>query len=269
MQTVKKAVLPVAGVGTRFLPVTKVVPKELLPIVDKPVIQYLVEEAVESGVEEIIFVISEGKESIIDHFKHHPELESFLHEKEKHDILERIKPIHTLADIKFVYQKEPLGDGHAILQARELIGNEPFVVLFGDDIVKHHTPATKQLLNHFHGEAIMAVEKVPVEKISNYGVIASQSQEGRRHKVGHMVEKPHHTKAPSDLGVIGKYVCPPEIFDAIEKAGMSHGGEKRLIDGFIELSNHQGIWAYEIEGLRFDTGQPAGLIAASQAFLID
>lgn len=267
MKKVTKAILPVAGVGTRFLPVTKVVPKELLPIVDKPVIQYLVEEAVESGIEEIIFVISKGKEAIIDHFRHHPELEELLHKRKKHALLERVKPIHELAEIKFVYQRQPKGDGDAILQARKLIDNEPFVVLFGDDIVKHHTPATQQLLDNFHGEAIMAVEKVTGEAISAYGVIAPQSQEGRKYKVGHMVEKPDYSQAPSDLGVIGKYVCPPEIFEAIEQAGLSQGGEKRLIDGFIQLSNKQSIWAYEIEGVRFDTGQPAGLIAASQAFL--
>src|SRR5690606_12867890 len=159
------------------------------------------------------------------------------------------------------------GDGDAILQAREWVGSDPFVVLFADDIVKHSTPATRQLLNHFKGEALIAVEKVPGEGISAYGVIAPESQEGRKYKVSHMIEKPSFTEAPSDLGVIGKYICPPEIFQAIEKAGFSHGGEKRLIDGLIELSKTQNIWAYEIQGERFDTGQPAGLIAAGQAFL--
>lgn len=267
LMKIKKAVLPVAGVGTRFLPVTKAVPKELLPIVDKPVIQYLVEEAVESGIEEIIFVISEGKEIIVDYFKPLPELESFLHHRGKGEVLERVQKLSTLADIQFVYQKNPLGDGDAILQARNLVGHEPFVVLFGDDIVKNNVPAARQLLNQFTGEAVIAVEKVPGEAISSYGVIAPESQRGRNYKVAHLVEKPPYSQAPSDLGVIGKYVCPPEIFDAIERAGLSQGGEKRLIDGLIELSKEQAIWAYEIEGQRFDTGQPAGLIAASQAFL--
>lgn len=267
MIRVTKAVFPVAGVGTRFLPATKVIPKELLPIVDKPVIQYLVEEAVESGIEEIIFVISKGKEAILDHFKPHLELEAFLQQRGKQELLEHLQRLPTLATFRAVYQNEPLGDGDALLQAEEYVGKEPFVVLFGDDLVKHPLPATKQLLNHFTGEALMAVEKVLGKAISAYGVIAPEAQEGRKYKVAHLVEKPSYQDAPSNLGIIGKYVCPPEIFEAIRKAGFSQGGEKRLIDGFIELSQSQSIWAYEIEGQRFDTGQPAGLIAASQAFL--
>lgn len=266
MKKVRKAVLPVAGMGTRFMPATKVVPKELLPIVDKPVIQYLVEEAVESGIEEIIFIISRDKELIRQHFSHHPELEELLRGRNKHDIADKIHPIHKLAKFTFVYQDEPLGDGHAILQAELAIGNEPFLVLFGDDIVKHSVPAAKQLLDQFKGEAVIAVEKVPKESISSYGIIVPGKQDGRLYRVTGMVEKPHPDKAPSDFGVIGKYVCPPAIFEAIRQGAASKGGELRLIDGLIKLSETEDIWAYHIEGIRFDTGKAAGLIAANNAY---
>lgn len=264
---IRKAVLPVAGVGTRFLPATKVVPKELLPIVDKPVIQYLVEEAVLSGIEEIIFVISKGKELIKDHFSHHPELESLLKDRKKHHLLDKINPIHKMATFKYVYQDEPLGDGHAVLMAREAVNNEPFVVLFGDDIVKHDVPAAKQLIDFYKGESVLAVERIPKEKTSLYGVIRPGSQSDRLFEVLGMVEKPKPSEAPSNLGVIGKYVCPPEIFDALKSSAPSKDGEIRLIDGFIKLSESQKIWAVEIEGKRFDTGSPKGLIEASTAFL--
>ena len=267
MQKVKKAVLPVAGVGTRFLPATKVVPKELLPIVDKPVIQYLVEEAVESGIEEIIFVISKGKELIMDHFSENKALEELLESRGKTAILEKIRPLHKMAKFKCVYQDQPLGDGHAILCAEEAVGNEPFLVLFGDDIVKHNVPAAKQLIDHFHGEPVIAVEKVPMSSISAYGVIDPGAQDGRLYEAKGMVEKPSQEEAPSDLGVIGKYVCPAEIFEALKNSKAGKDGETRLIDGFIRLKETQKIWAYAIEGERFDTGKPAGLIAANNAYL--
>lgn len=267
---IRKAVLPVAGMGTRFMPATKVIPKELLPIVDKPVIQYLVEEAVESGIEEIIFVISRDKELIRHHFSHHPELEDTLRSRDKHDIADKISPIHQMAKYTFVYQDEPLGDGHAILQAEEAVGGEPFVVLFGDDIVKHHTHATRQLMDQFKGEAIMAVEKVAKEMISSYGVVkpgAPHPDQLRLFAVEGLVEKPEAHEAPSDFGVIGKYICPPTIFEAIRLGSASKGGELRLIDGFIKLSESEVIWAYHIEGDRYDTGKAEGLIAASNAYL--
>ena len=266
---IKKAVLPVAGMGTRFLPATKVVPKELLPIIDKPVIQYLVEEAVLSGVEEIIFVISKGKELIKKHFSHHPELEEILRDRGKHDLLDKINPIHKMAKFSYVYQKEPLGDGHAVLMAEKLVGNEPFLVLFGDDIVKNNVPAAKQLVDHFHGESILAVEKIPKKNSKLYGIIRPGKQDGRLYEVLDMVEKPEPNDAPSDLGVIGKYVCPPEIFSALKKATPGKDGEIRLIDGFNELKKRQKIYAYEIEGIRFDTGRPEGLVAASKAYLAE
>jgi UTP--glucose-1-phosphate uridylyltransferase len=166
-----------------------------------------------------------------------------------------------------VYQNEPLGDGHAILMAEEAVNGEPFLVLFGDDIVKHDVPAAKQLIDHFKGESILAVERIPREKSDAYGMIEPGEQTGRLYEVKGMVEKPHPDDSPSDLGVIGKYICPPEIFEALRQAKPSHGGEIRLIDGFIRLKDDQGIWAVEIEGERFDTGSPEGLAKAIQAYL--
>jgi len=263
---IRKAVLPVAGMGTRFMPATKVVPKELLPIVDKPVIQYLVEEAVASGIEEVIFVISPDKELIRHHFSHHPELEALLKKRDKHHVVSKLSPIHNMAKFSYVYQDEPLGDGHAILQAEEMVDGEPFAVLFGDDIVKHEVPALQQLVNQFKGETVMAVEQVPKERISDYGVIAPGEQSGRLYKVEHLVEKPEPHEAPSDFGIIGKFVCPPSVFKAIRHGSASKGGELRLVDGFIKLGQDEGLWAYHIEGDRFDTGRAEGLIDANNAF---
>lgn len=264
---VKKAILPVAGMGTRFLPATKVVPKELLPIGDKPVIQYLVEEAVNSGIEEIIFVISKEKELIRDYFSHHPKLESHLIEKNKPHLHEKVKSVHELAKFHFVYQDKPLGDGHAILMAESLIDNEPFAVMFGDDIIKHETPGIKQLINNFKGECVIAVEEVSPEKISAYGVIKPGEKETELLEIEHMVEKPKKEEAPSNYGIIGKYICTPEIFESIKNAQKGHGGELRLIDGLINLKNTQKIWALPIKGRRFDTGHPKGLNEAGNAFL--
>lgn len=264
---ITKAILPVAGIGSRFLPATKTVPKELFPIVDKPVIQYLVEEAVKSGIKEIIFVISKNKELIRDYFSKHSILEDFLEEKGKTNLLKRITPIHSLAKFSYVYQDEPKGDGHAILQAEKLIGNEPFLVLFGDDIVKSDVPAAKQLIDKFNGESILAVEKILRENTASYGIINPGERNGRLYEVNGLVEKPHQDEAPSNLGIIGKYVCPPEIFDALRASKPSKDGEIRLIDGFVELQKTQKIWAYAIEGDRFDTGKASGLIAANNAYL--
>lgn len=257
-----------AGRGTRFLPATKVVPKELLPIVDKPVIQYLVEEAVESGIEEIIFVISPGKEMIKEHFSHHPELEEALRTKGKQALLEAVEPIHQLAGFQYVYQDEPLGDGHAVLMAEAAVDNEPFLVLFGDDIVKGSVPAARQLIEAFEGESLLATQRIPKEHTLRYGVVDPGAQVGKRIQVNRLVEKPKPEDAPSDLGVIGKYVCSPEIFSSLKQAQSGHqDGEIRLVDGFNHLKGSQEVWAVEIEGDRFDTGYPAGLAAAIQAYL--
>jgi len=265
IKKIRKAVFPAAGFGTRFLPATKSQPKEMLPIVDKPVIQYLVEEAVASGIEEIIIVTGRGKRAIEDHFDFSFELEHTLVEKRKHSLLREVGKISKLAKFVYVRQPMPLGDGHAILCAKEVVGDEPFAIMFGDDIVDSKKPALKQLIEAYEktGKSIMAVEKIDKKFSADYGMIKAASSEGRLHEVELLVEKPAPRKAPSNLGIIGKYVVTPEIIHALEKAKSSHGGEIRLIDGFLQLKKKEKVYAYEIAGKRYDTGNKLGLIQAT------
>ncbi len=264
---IRKAVFPAAGFGTRFLPVTKSQPKEMLPIVDKPVIQYLVEEAVASGIEEIIIVTGRGKRSIEDHFDYSFELEHTLVEKGKHSLLKEVRAISKLAKFVYVRQPMPLGDGHAILCAKEVVGNEPFAVLFGDDIVDHKVPAIKQLINVYEktGCSVLALEKINPKDSESYGMIKAKKGKthDRVHEIADLIEKPKPEEAPSDLAIIGKYVVTPEIIQALEKAKPSHGGEIRLIDGFAQLLKKQKIYGCEIQGKRYDTGNKLGLITAT------
>lgn len=278
MKKIRKAVFPAAGFGTRFLPVTKALPKEMLPILDKPVIQYLAEEAAASGIEEIIIITGRGKRAIEDHFDHSFELEYNLVEKEKHDLLKKIRDIEKLAKFIYVRQSQPLGDGHAILCAKEIIGDEPFAVLFGDDIVDSETPALSQLIQVYKetGSPVIACEKVDKERISDYGVIdpktnkklsKNNSPESKVIEIKGLVEKPSAKDAPSNLGIIGKYICTPEIFNFLEKAKPSIKGEIKLIDGFRSmLAAGRDLYALEIEGTRYDTGNKWGLLQASIAF---
>ncbi len=267
---IRKAVFPAAGFGTRFLPVTKSQPKEMLPIVDKPVIQYLVEEAVASGIEEIIIVTGRGKRSIEDHFDYSFELEHTLVEKRKHSLLKEVRAISKLAKFIYVRQPMPLGDGHAILCAKEVIGNEPFAILFGDDIVDDETPALQQLINVYQKThtSVIGLSKIDPKETGSYGVIKSKKSTGRLHEIDSLIEKPKTSEAPSNLGIIGKYVVTPEIIQALEKAKPSHGGEIRLIDGFIELHKKQQLYGYEILGKRYDTGTKLGLITATIDFAL-
>ncbi|EKD48239.1 MAG: hypothetical protein ACD_65C00051G0003 [uncultured bacterium] len=268
---IRKAVLPAAGFGTRFLPATKTLPKEMLPIVDKPVIQYIVEEAVNSGITEIIIITGRGKRAIEDHFDHSFELEYNLVEKGKTALLKEVKKIEKLAKFIYIRQPEPLGDGHAILCAKEVVGDEPFAVLFGDDIVDGKVPALKQLIDLYEQtkSSIIAVEKIPKGDTESYGVIEPLSSKGRTHEVKSLVEKPKPENAPSNLGIIGKYICTPEIFKHLEKAKSSHkDGEIRLIDGFRSLLKEQKIYACELEGTRYDTGDKLGLIKATIDFAL-
>jgi len=270
MKKIRIAVFPAAGFGTRFLPVTKSQPKEMLPIVDKPVIQYLVEEAVASGIEEIIIVTGRGKRSIEDHFDYSFELEHTLVEKGKHSLLKEVRAISKLAKFVYVRQPMPLGDGHAILCAKEVVGNEPFAILFGDDIVDNKKPALKQLIESYEktGCSTLALQEVDREETGNYGIIKPSTSNGRLHKIASLVEKPSPEKAPSNLAIIGKYVVTPEIIAALEKAKPSHGGEIRLIDGFMQLQKKQDIYGYEVEGKRYDTGNKLGLITATVDFAL-
>ncbi len=267
---IRKAIFPAAGFGTRFLPVTKALPKEMLPIVDKPVIQYLVEEAVASGIEEIIIVTGRGKRAIEDHFDYSFELEHTLVEKGKEKLLKEVRKIEHLAKFVYVRQPKPLGDGHAILCAEELVGNEPFAVLFGDDLVDHHIPAIKQLINVHEqtNSCVIGLEKIDLADSEQYGIIKAKKSSGRKHEIELLVEKPKPKNSPSNLAIIGKYILTPEIFTALKKARPSKDGEIRLIDGFRELIKTQPIFGYELEGTRYDTGTKIGFIKATIDFAL-
>jgi UTP--glucose-1-phosphate uridylyltransferase len=276
MPTVKpitKAIFPVAGFGTRFLPATKAQPKEMLPVVDKPVIQYLVEEAVAAGIRDIIIVTGRGKRAIEDHFDSSFELEHTLVEKEKHALLDEVRNISRLANFVYVRQPQPLGDGHAILCARNLIGpDEACAVLFGDDIIDSPVPAIRQLMDVYEqtGSSVIGVKEIPLEQISSYGVIggnklqlAGAPELAGVYQVNQLIEKPRPEAAPSNLAIIGKYIITPAVFDCIARGGRSAGGEQRLIDGFEQLLKDEKIHARILEGTRYDTGQKIGLITAT------
>lgn len=264
---ITKAVFPAAGFGTRFLPATKSQPKEMLPIVDKPVIQYLVEEAVDSGITEIVIVTGRGKRAIEDHFDSSWELEHNLVEKGKHNLLKDIRKISRLAKFVYVRQSEPRGDGDAILCAREVIGNDPFVVLFGDDIIVGDVPATRQLLDVYEKKnaSVIALEKVEKDKTHLYGIVGAKKTSGSStlHTIDTLVEKPKPEHAPSHLAIIGKYVLTPEIFAALKNAKPSHDHELRLIDGLRELRKSQEVYGLEVKGRHYDTGDKLGLIKAT------
>lgn len=266
---ISKAVILTAGLGTRFLPMTKVIPKAMLPIGNKPVIQYLVEEAVASGITDILFVNGRGHRMIEDHFSHSAELAEELKKAGKSDLLEELERIEKLAHFTYTIQEEPRGDGHALLLARHWVGSEPFAVLFGDDIVDGPTPALAQILQIYekYGCPVLSIQPVEPKKITSYGVIEPISSNGPLHQISRLVEKPKPEEAPSNLGIIGKYICPPEIFAAIEAATPSRDGELRLIDGLIHLLKQgNAIHALEIEGTRFDTGTQNGLLEAQNHF---
>lgn len=265
---IKKAIFPVAGFGTRFLPATKAQPKEMMPVVDKPVTQYLVEEAVASGIEEIIFVTGRGKRAIEDHFDHSFELEYNLVEKGETDLLKEVRKISEMAKFSYVRQKSPRGDGDAVLQARHLIGDEPCVVLFGDDIVDSEVPVTRQLMDVFekYGDPVIALEKVPLDKISRYGVIDGVLTEEGVYQLKKFVEKPKKEEAPSNLAVIGKYIITPDVFKKLEELSKKFGdknGELRLADAFSELLEEKPLYGYEFKGTRYDCGDKLGFLKAT------
>jgi len=267
---VRKAVLPAAGLGTRFLPATKAQPKEMLPIVDKPLIQYVVEECIASGIENIIIVTGRGKNAIEDHFDSAPELERFLEEKGKKEQAEQVREISNMVHFSYTRQKEPLGLGHAVLTARELVGDEPFAVLLGDVIIPDPRPATLQLMEVYEATGIgaIAVEEVPRDKTNLYGVVdgepASQPPWGARLlRVRNLVEKPQPAEAPSNLGITGRYVLPPEAFDCLERTRPGRGGEIQLTDALRVLAQEKGLWAYIYEGKAYDAGDKLGFLKAT------
>ncbi|NJP38762.1 UTP--glucose-1-phosphate uridylyltransferase GalU [Alkalicoccus luteus] len=265
---VKKAIIPAAGLGTRFLPATKAMPKEMLPIIDKPTIQYIVEEAVASGIEDIIIVTGKGKRAIEDHFDHAFELEESLWKKEKHELLEKVRVSSTLVDIHYIRQKEPKGLGHAVWCARKFIGDEPFAVLLGDDIVHSKKPCLKQLMDEFetHQAPILGVQKVPRNETGRYGIVDAASVHGRLYKAYSLVEKPNPADAPSDLAVLGRYILTPDIFERLEHAEPGAGGEIQLTDAIRDIAIEKMVYAYDFEGIRYDVGEKLGFIQTTISY---
>ncbi len=264
---IRKAVFPAAGLGTRFLPATKAQPKEMLVLVDKPVIQYGVEEAVQSGVDNIIIVTGRGKNAIEDHFDIAFELESFLEQRGKTQQLEEIRKITRMMQVSYVRQGEPLGLGHAVLVTKSLVGDEPFAVILGDDVIDAKPPALKQMIDVYErvGGPVLAVERVPAEDVSSYGVVAIDDSEdlGRGvHKIRDLVEKPPRDEAPSNLAIIGRYILTPDIFPALEGTTNDRTGEIQLTNGLRRLLATRSIYACEIAGVRHDTGNKLGFLKA-------
>lgn len=266
---VRKAIIPAAGLGTRFLPATKAMPKEMLPIVDKPTIQYIVEEAIASGIEDIIIVTGKGKRAIEDHFDNNFELEDNLMQKEKFDILEKVRQSSNV-DIHYIRQKEPKGLGHAVWCARKFIGNEPFAVLLGDDIVQSETPGLKQLIEQYEEThaSVIGVQTVPDDETDRYGIVEPLAQVGRRYQVENFVEKPALGTAPSNLAIMGRYVLTPEIFMCLEKQEKGAGGEIQLTDAIQQLNQIQRVFAYDFEGKRYDVGEKLGFITTTIEFAL-
>lgn len=270
MGKIKKAIIPAAGLGTRFLPATKAMPKEMLPIVDKPTIQYIVEEAIASGIEDIIIVTGKHKRAIEDHFDNAFELEANLLEHEKFDLLNKVQAPANV-DIHYIRQKEPLGLGHAIWCARKFIGNEPFAVLLGDDIVSSEVPCLAQLISHFDEvqSSVIGVQKVPIEDVHRYGIIDPISTDERLMKVRQFVEKPNQADAPSQFGIVGRYILTPAIFSLLEDQKIGAGGEIQLTDAIERLNRSEPVYAYNFEGKRYDIGEQLGFIETTIAFALE
>ena len=266
MRKIRKAVIPAAGLGTRFLPATKAQPKEMLPIVDKPTIQYIVEEAIKSGIEDIIIVTGRNKRAIEDHFDRSMELEAFLEKNAKDELLDLVQDVARMADIYYVRQKEALGLGHAIYSARKFIGNEPFAVLLGDDVIYSEVPALRQMMNQYerYGASMVGVQEVPLEDTSKYGIVDGERYVDRLYRAKNMVEKPRSEDAPNTrLAIMGRYILNPEIFDILGVLPPGKGGEIQLTDGIKELGRYQEILAYEFEGRRYDVGDKLGFVEAT------
>ncbi|HOQ17795.1 MAG TPA: UTP--glucose-1-phosphate uridylyltransferase GalU [Defluviitaleaceae bacterium] len=267
---IRKAIIPAAGLGTRFLPATKAQPKEMLPIVDKPTIQFIVEEAVESGIEDIIIVTGRSKRSIEDHFDKSIELELELQKKGKEDLLELTRSVSDLANIHYIRQKEPKGLGHAILTARNFIGNEPFAVLLGDDIIVSEKPCLKQMIEVFneYNTSILGVQQVPYEDVIKYGIIKGKNIRDRIYEVSDMVEKPKREEAPSNVAILGRYIITPTIFDFLEKQETGAEGEIQLTDALKNLCKVEDIFAYDFIGKRYDVGNKMGFLQATVEFAL-
>jgi UTP--glucose-1-phosphate uridylyltransferase len=267
---ITKAVIPAAGLGTRFLPATKSMPKEMLPLIDRPVIQYVVEEAVASGIDDILIITGRGKRAIEDYFDSSPELEMHLRQHHKEELLKQIQDISSMVDIHYIRQKEPKGLGDAVLRAEKHVGDEAFAVLLGDDIIVNEVPCTRQLIDIFrkYEYSVLAVEPVPDHRISSYGIIKGKPKEDGLYLLEDIVEKPTPDKAPSNMGAIGRYILNPEIFDCIKHTKAGVGNEVQLTDGIRLLGESQKIYAYAFTGRRYDTGDLAGYVEAIMEFAL-
>lgn len=267
---VRKAIIPAAGLGTRFLPATKAQPKEMLPIVDKPTIQYIIEEAVASGIEEILIITGRNKKCIEDHFDKSVELEMELEKAHKDDLLEMVRNISDMVDIHYIRQKEPKGLGHAILCARAFVGNEPFAVLLGDDVVDSEVPCLKQLMDCFkeYKTTILGVQTVKHEEVNKYGIVDGIHIEDRVYKVKKLVEKPSIEEAPSNVAILGRYIITPQIFDILQNTEPGKGGEIQLTDALQTLIENEAMYAYNFEGRRYDVGDKLGFLQATVEFAL-
>ena len=271
MTAIRKAVFPAAGLGTRFLPATKAQPKEMLPIVDKPIIQYGVEEAVAAGIDQIIVVTGRDKRAIVDHFDISFELEHYLKDRGKTRELQLVRKISDLVDITYIHQKEPLGLGHAVLMAKDVVGNEPFAVFLADDIIRSHTPAIKQMMDVFgpRQASVLALQRVEPDQVSRYGIVKVGKSDGRIHEVVDMVEKPDAEKAPSNLAILGRYILKPSIFGILETTHEGVGGEIQLTDAIRTLAQQEQVLGLEFEGTYYDVGTVSGFLKTSIAFALE
>ncbi len=271
MKKIKKAVIPAAGLGTRFLPATKAVPKEMLPIVDIPTIQYIIEEAVNSGIEDILIITGRNKKPIEDHFDKSYELEYELEKPNKEDLLKLVKDISSLANIHYIRQKEARGLGHAVYCAKSFAGGEPFAVILGDDIVySEKKPCLKQLIDVFdeYGSTVLGVQTVPHDQVYKYGIVKGEKKSDRLYKVFDLVEKPKVEDAPTDVAVLGRYIITPEIFECIENTAPGAGGEIQLTDALKLLAKKQDIYAFDFEGKRYDAGDKLGFLKATVEYAL-
>jgi len=273
MSKIRRAIFPAAGLGTRFLPATKAQPKEMLPLVDKPIIQYAVEEAVASGLENLVIITGRGKNAIEDHFDISYELEKILAERGKSEMLSLVRAVSEMVHIAYVRQKEALGLGHAILVARDLMNEEPFAVLLGDDVIVSEVPCIRQMMDIYdrHQTSVIALMEVPVQETGRYGIVEARSlpeEEGRLFEVVDMVEKPSREEAPSNLAIIGRYILTPEVFEVLNETGAGSGGEIQLTDGLRRLLKRQPILAYKFRGKRHDAGDKLGFLQATIEFAL-
>ncbi|HIW33464.1 MAG TPA: UTP--glucose-1-phosphate uridylyltransferase GalU [Candidatus Paenibacillus intestinavium] len=267
---VRKAIIPAAGLGTRFLPATKAQPKEMLPIVDKPTLQFIIEEAVASGIDEILIITGRNKKSIEDHFDKSVELELELEAKEKFDQLEEVRQISNMVNIHYIRQKEPKGLGHAIYCAKSFIGNEPFAVLLGDDIVHSETPCLQQLIDiyEYYNNTVLGVQQVKQADVHKYGIVDGTKIDESVYRVDNLVEKPNTENAPSNVAILGRYIIMPSIFDILENTSPGANGEIQLTDALNQLARHEAVYAFEFEGRRYDVGDKQGFLEATVEYAL-